>query len=409
MKILEINSVPYGSTCRVMLEIQAAAQARGDQVDTASGYSYHPLGELGKQHIPIGGIMGKLFHTFCARLTGYNGCFSFIATLRLMRKIRRERYSIIHFHNLHGWYLNLPVLTRFIKKHRLKVVWTLHDCWAFTGQCPHYTMICCDKWKIHCHSCPQYREYPSAYVDRSRRMYDLKKKWFTGMDAILVTPSHWLAEQVKQSFLKDYPVRIIPNGIDLSIFQPSAGDFRRRYHFEDKKIVLGVALDWSEKKGLDVFCALAHRLPKDYRIVLVGINARTKRRIPESILAIRRTQSPHELAEIYSAADVFVNPTREDNFPTVNMEALACGTPVITFQTGGSPEIIDETCGCSVARDDVKRLQSEIQRICTSRPYSAQCCRERALQYAREDKFQEYADLYHELLHDSPTAQLKSE
>lgn len=379
-----------------MLGVKYAAQACGIRVDTASGYSYHPIKEIPEDHIAIGGAMDKLLHTWCAKATGYHGCFSHIATWRLLRKIKKEKYDLIHFHNIHGWYLNLPMITRYIKKHRMKVIWTLHDCWSFTGQCPHYTMIGCGKWKTHCRACPQCKEYPEVHVDRSDRMFDLKKQWFSGMDATLVAPSQWLADQVKQSFLKEYPVRIIHNGIDLDVFQPADSDFRQRYHCENKKIVLGVALGWSAKKGLDVFGVLASRLPEDYQIVLVGGNAQTDRQLPSDVISIHRTQNQRELAEIYTSADVFVNPTREDTFPTVNLEALACGTPVITFCTGGSPEMLDETCGSVVECDDADALEKEIIRICTDKPYTHEACMKRAGEFDAQARFRDYVRLYEE-------------
>jgi glycosyltransferase involved in cell wall biosynthesis len=221
-------------------------------------------------------------------------------------------------------------------------------------------------------------------------MFALKKKWFLGLrDLTIVTPSNWLAEQVKQSFLKDYLIKVINNGIDLSVFKPQESDFRKKYSLEDKKIILGVSYDWSEKKGIDVFVSLAKKLPDEYKIVLVGTNENLN-----NILSIGVTQNARELAEIYSVSDLFINPTREDNFPTVNIEALACGTPVLTFRTGGSPEIINEDCGAVVEKDDTKALFDEIIRICSDKPYSAKSCIERAKDFDMNDRFKEYIDLY---------------
>lgn len=394
MKALALNAVPYGSTCGIMLGVKRAAEAQGIRVDTASGYSYHPVKELPEDHIAIGGAVGKLLHTWCARITGYNGCFSHIATWRLLRKIKKEQYDIIHLHNIHGWYLNLPMLTRYIKKKKIRVIWTLHDCWSFTGQCPHYDMIGCEKWKTHCYDCPQCREYPAVNIDRSDRMYDLKKQWFTGMDAVLVTPSQWLASQVKQSFLKDYPVKVIHNGIDLNIFKPTMSDFRKQYNCEGKKIVLGVAMGWNTKKGLDVFIELSKRLPEDYQVVLVGSNDQIDKLLPDNVISIHRTQNQNELVEIYSAADVFVNPTREETLGLVNIEALACGTPVVTFNSGGSPECIDKSCGIVVSRDDIEGMEHSICYICDYAPFSIDACLKQAARFSKQDRFKEYVDLF---------------
>ena len=279
----------------------------------------------------------------------------------------------------------------------MRVVWTLHDCWAMTGQCPHFAMIKCDKWKTGCHHCPQYRQYPQSYVDRTKTMWKFKKKWFTGVrNMTIVTPSHWLAELVKESFLKEYPVRVIHNGIDLSVFRPTESDFREKYHCENKHLVLGVAFDWGQRKGLDVFIELARRLGSDYKIVLVGTDEKVEQVLPDNIISIRRTQNQKELAEIYSVSDVFVNPTREDTFPTVNLEALACGTPVVTFRTGGSPECIDENCGCVVETNNVDILEQEIRRICNEKPFSEAACIRRAAGFDMRDRFEEYVRLYEE-------------
>lgn len=399
MKVLGINSVPYGSTCRIMLGVKSAAEENGIIVDTASGYSYHPVKDLPNNHIAIGGAVDKLLHTWCARITGYHGCFSHFATWRLLKKMDKEKYDVIHLHNIHGWYLNLPMLTRYIKKNKIKVIWTLHDCWSFTGQCPHYAMIGCEKWKTHCFDCPQCKDYPRVDVDRSERMFDLKKQWFTGMDAVLVTPSQWLADQVKQSFLKDYPVKVINNGIDLSIFKPTASDFRKRYNCEDKKIVLGVSMGWNIKKGLDVFVELASCLPDDYQIVLVGGNEHTDRQLPSNVISIHRTQNQQELAEIYTAADVFANSTREEVLGLVNIEALACGTPVVTFDAGGSPECIDETCGIVVPCDDIASMVKGIRHVCEEKTFSKEACITRAQRFDQSERYNAYLDVYNSILH----------
>jgi glycosyltransferase involved in cell wall biosynthesis len=227
-------------------------------------------------------------------------------------------------------------------------------------------------------------------------MHNRKKALFSGLDMTIVTPSQWLADLVKQSFLKDYPVKVIHNGIDLSVFRPTPSNFREKYGIaRDKKILLGVAFGWGARKGLDVFIDLAHRLdPDHYQIVLVGTDENTDKQLPENIISIHRTQNQAELAEVYTAADLFVNPTREENYPTVNMEALACGTPVLTFRTGGSPEILDETCGAVVACDDVDAMEREIIRICAEAPYSEAACLKRAEGFDHNQRFEEYIHLY---------------
>jgi glycosyltransferase involved in cell wall biosynthesis len=226
-------------------------------------------------------------------------------------------------------------------------------------------------------------------------MWNHKRKWFTGIkNCTIVTPSRWLADLIKQSYLKNYPVKVINNGIDLSVFKPTGSEFRKKNGLDGKMVVLGVASGWGGRKGLDVFIELARRLPDDYRIVLVGTTDNVDKDLPSNIISIHRTQNQNGLAEIYTAADVFANPTREDTFPTVNMESLACGTPVVTFRTGGSPEIIDETCGSVVDCDDIDAMETEIRRVCKEKPYSVEACLARAKNFDMNERFDEYVKLY---------------
>jgi glycosyltransferase involved in cell wall biosynthesis len=261
-------------------------------------------------------------------------------------------------------------------------------------------MLNCEKWKTGCSKCPQYRKYPRAFVDRTKTMWRLKRKWFSGIEnMVITTPSTWLADLVKQSYLKNYPVKVINNGIDLSVFKPTYSDFRIRHGLNGKFIVLGVAFGWGQRKGLDVFVEMSRRLDNQkYKIVLVGTDDNVDRQLPDHILSIHRTSSQDELAQIYTSADIFLNPTREDNYPTVNMEAIACGTPVLTFQTGGSPEIIDDTCGSVFIEDDIDVLEKEILRIAKESPFSEESCLARARLFDKCVKFSEYVDLYRQLM-----------
>ena len=398
MKILQINSCNYGSTGNIMVNIADVAQKQSHSAYTAFPQSRANKKRIVCKSIIIGNRISRNIHLILFKLTGFNGCFSTISTLRFLNNISYIEPDIIHLHNLHNSYVNLPLLFKYIKRHNIKIVWTFHDCWAFTGQCPYFTMAKCDKWKDGCCSCRQYKEYPKSLVDRTKTMYGLKKKWFTEVkDMVIVTPSQWLADLVKQSFLKDYDVKVINNGIDLSVFKPTESDFRKNHHLEGKYIILGVAAPWTKRKGFDVFAELAKRLDDKFRIVLVGISDEQSRTLPENIIGIKRTSDQKELAEIYSAADVFANPTREDNFPTVNIESLACGTPVVTFNTGGSPEIIDKTCGSVTECDDIDAFERELRRVCEDKPYSEDACILRSKRYDMNDKFEEYVKLYNSL------------
>lgn len=378
-----------------MLNISKKAKENGHIVKIC----YPNINENRKKYVDdaimIGNDFSRYIHIALSQLTGLNGCFSFFSTFLFLKKIKKLNPDIIHLHNIHDCFINYPLLFRFIKKHNIKTICTLHDCWSFTGHCAHFDYIACSKWREGCESCVQYKSYPKSYIDNSKQMYRLKKKWFTGVkDLTIVTPSSWLADLVKQSFLKDYPVKVINNGIDLSVFKPTESNFREKYNCEDKFLLLGVAFGWGERKGLDVFVELSKKLDDNFQIVLVGTSDEVDKQLPDNIISIHRTNNRQELAEIYTAADLFVNPTREENYPTVNMESLACGTPVITFNTGGSPEIIDKTCGVVVPKDDLEALYNEIIEISKENPYSKGNCLKKAEDFNMNDRFEEYIKLY---------------
>lgn len=400
MKIAEINMLSNGSTGKIMLQVADTARAAGHKVKTYSPVRFVRGKRVAPPDIPDHLSWGTreeaMLHYYVGTLLGRNGMYSKKGTRQLIYDLKKFSPDIIHLHNLHMYCINLPMLFDYIKENRIKVVWTLHDCWPFTGHCPHFVLARCDKWKTECKHCPQPRVYPKMYLDTSKMMYRLKKRWFLGVENMtIVTPSKWLANLVKESFLKDYPVKVINNGIDLSVFTPRESNFRKTYKLENKKVILGVAFDWGYRKGLDIFIELAKRLALDrYQIVLVGTNEMVDEQLPENILSIHSTNNQIELAEIYSAADLFVNPTREENFPTVNMEALACGIPVVTFKTGGSPEVIDSTCGRVVEVDDIDALEREVIHICESTFYPKVACLERAKSFDMYERFGEYIELY---------------
>lgn len=397
--------ISYGSTGNIMLHIAETVRDNGDKAKT---FSTLPFDKNSKQvktefqdHCIFGTFKENRRHYYLGSMLGRNGCFSHHGTRNLIKQLREFQPDVLHLHNLHKFCVNLPMLFRYIKKDNVNVVWTLHDCWAFTGQCPYFTMIKCDKWETGCYQCPQIDIYPKSRIDNSKKMYELKRRWFTGVQNMtIVTPSQWLADLVKISFLKEYPVKVIPNGIDLSIFKPTPSNFKTRYGIgEEKYVVLAVSFGWGIRKGLDILIEISKRLDDRFQLVVVGTDCEAEKVLPKNIISIQRTQNQLELAEIYTAANLFVNPTREDNYPTVNMEALACGTPVLTFKTGGSPESVDETCGSVVECDDIDTLEREIRRICIEKPYSEEACLNRAKNFDMYKRFKEYVRLYEDCTH----------
>ncbi len=390
MKIVQLNvTCGSGSTGKICLAVSELLWQKG-----AENYILYSEGQSDYEYgIKYTDGLNIKVQALKSRVLGNYGFNSKAITKNLISELEKINPDIVHLHNLHGHGCNLEMLFGYFREKNIKLYWTFHDCWAFTGYCPHFDMAGCDKWQTQCKNCPQKGAY-SFFFDRSEMLYNRKKDLFTGLNLTIITPSHWLASLVKKSFLGSYEVRVINNGIDLDVFKERQSTFRQKHGLEDKFLILGVAFNWDERKGLDVFTQLARTLPKDCRIVLIGTNEAVRRSLPENITAIDRTENQQELSEIYSSADVFVNATREDTFPTVNIEALACGTPVVTFDTGGSGEIIDESCGIKVQKNDTKALTEAILYVKENRPFTKENCRKRAEQFKAEDKFREYVENY---------------
>ena len=352
-KLLIINSVlGYSSTGRIVLDLAKKYNQNGFEVKIAYGRDMKVSSDLDeafqKYGVRIGNNMDVYYHVLYSRLTDKHGLASKVATRKFLKWADEFDPDILWLHNIHGYYINYEMLFEWIKtRPQMQVKWTLHDCWSFTGHCAFFTYAQCEKWKSGCENCPQLSMYPKSERDNSKDNYNRKKSSFTGVQNLsIVTPSNWLKDEVKKSFLSEYPVEVVYNNINTEIFRKTPGDFRKRYKLEDKKIILGVANDWDKRKGLDTFVELSKKLEnidKDYQIVLVGLSEKQIQELAKDnikILALPRTASATELAQIYSTADVFVNPTLEDNYPTVNLEAEACGTRVITYDTGGCRETI---------------------------------------------------------------------
>ena len=389
MKFVQINVVcGEGSTGKIVLAISnlLAKENIENYILYTSGESNYPFSRKYAKNWEIKA------QALRSRILGEYGFNSKRITKRLISELEKISPNVVYLHNLHGHNCDLKTLFTYFKEKKIKLYWTFHDCWAFTAYCPHFDMIGCDQWKTGCEKCPQRKIY-SWFFDKSKKLYQWKKELFSGLDLTVITPSEWLAGLVKQSFFKDYPVKVIHNGIDLSVFQPTESSFREKYGLQDKFILLGVAFGWGERKGLDVFIELSKRLGQEYQIVLVGTNERVEKDLPKNIISIRRTKNQKELAEIYTAADLFVNPTREENYPTVNMEALACGTPIVTFKTGGSPEIIDETCGIVVEKNDVDGLVNAIHAV-KEKPFEKEACIERANKFDEKIRLKNYEIIY---------------
>ena len=344
MKVLLINVVcGTGSTGKICGALAQQYEQEGHEVKIAFGRDGIVPEQFRKYAVRIGNDLDVRLHALYTRLTDRHGFASLVSTRRFIKWASKYDPDVVWLHNIHGYYINIELLFNWIKSRpNMQVKWTLHDCWTFTGHCSHFVFVGCDKWKTGCFLCPQKKEYPaSAMCDASSWNYKKKKALFTGVSNMtLITPSQWLANLVKESFLQEYPVEVVYNTINTDIFKPTQGNFRERYGLRDKKVLLGVATVWGPRKGLDDFVKLANMLDDSYKIVLVGVTAEQAKTLPGNVLPIHRTNNQKELAEIYTTADIFLNFTYEDTYPTVNLEAQACGTKVITYDTGGCSETL---------------------------------------------------------------------
>lgn len=399
--ILQINTVVNsGSTGRIAEEI--------GQLAIESGWkSYIAFGRNKRSSvsslIPVGTKIDFFFHVLLCRFFDLHGFGSRWATYRLVNKINKIKPDIIHLHNLHGYYLNIEILFNYLKRKSIPIVWTLHDCWAFTGHCAYFDFVGCNRWKDGCYSCPQKKSYPSSiFLDRSKSNYKNKKELFNGLSNLNLVPvSNWLNSIQKQSFLNNYESLVIHNGVDLDIFKPSHdNDILSKLSVENKTIILGVANIWDRRKGLFDFIQLRSILDERFLIVLIGLTKKQISTLPKGILGLERTENLQQLVNYYSLASVFVNPTWEDNFPTTNLESLACGTPVITYKTGGSVEAIDENTGFIVEKGDIEDIKRKILLICNQNLKEYRfACRERAIRlFNKSERYRDYLKLYDKLI-----------
>ena len=403
MRVLQINAtVNSGSTGRIAEDIGLVLINVGHKSYIAYGRGNQPSKS---NKIKIGNQWDANWHGVVSLLLDRHGFASRKATKQLINKIEELKPDVINLHNIHGYYVNIEILFDYLKKINIPVVWTFHDCWPFTGHCSYFDSVACEKWKTHCQNCPKKSFYPkSLLIDNSFKNFSDKKQIFNQLDNLhIITPSNWLKNLVKQSFLSKFPVSCIHNGIDLSKFSPieNVEKLIQKWNLKDKIIVLGVANVWQLSKGLSDFVKLAEVLSDAYQVVLIGLTKKQIAQLPKNIIGIERTESIEELAEYYSLAKVFVNPTYQDNFPTTNIEALACGTPVVTYNTGGSPEAIDKETGIVVEKGNVDELRDAIERVTSAKTeyYDKVKCRKRAEKhFDKNERYQDYLQLFKTLV-----------
>lgn len=405
MKVLLINSMSgKGSTGRIVDSIADLLIANGHEATIAYG-----LGSSVNPNALKFGTKGEQFiHKVISHAFDMQGLGSQIATRKLIKYIKEYKPDIINLHNIHGNYLNYPVLFKYLSATNIEVVWTLHDCWSFTGHCPHFAFCGCEKWRTGCYKCPQLWMYPkSDFWDGSKRNFRLKRKYFQSFPnrMHIITVSNWLKNLAEQSILKDSTFRVFNNGIDLNVFRPFSKDevvsVKNKYSLPDKRIIIAVASPWSKRKGLDDLVKLNSIIDhSDSCLLIVGLDDAQIAVMPSDLVAIPRTENVEELAKLYSLSSALVNPTYEDSFPTVNLEALACGTPIVTYNTGGSPEAITTDTGVVVEQGNVTELADALIRVIASTDkYSTKQCRLQAkVRFNQNDSYLKYLNYFDGLL-----------
>lgn len=406
MRVLQINTRYYngGSTGRITFDLKKVMEANGIESYVAFGFGYNPKDDEKDTVYRVESDRELFISKLWTKATGHHGFNNKRETKRLLAWIDEIKPDIIHMHNIHNHYVNIRMLLRYIADKNIPCVLTMHDCWTFTGHCAYFDYSGCGKWKTGCNHCPSLKNYPKTFapIDPSSWNYKMKKKLFAPLNITFVSPSQWLCDLQQQSFLKDKPCEVINNGVDMSVFHPLKSHVREKYGIGNRKMILAVAGGLAVRKGKDYLLKLPLLLNDDEVLVLVGLKNGQEALLPKTnkVIGIQRTKTPDELVGLYSEADVFINPTLEDNFPTTNIEALACGTPVVTFKTGGSWECVDETTGRVAKKGDIADLLDKIRDVLSKgkKHFKEACVRKAQNMYNKDIQYRKYIELYCKIL-----------
>ena len=404
--LLQINSaVNFSSTGKIVEQLSSVARKDGWRTYIAHGARYVKATELEDLHTES--ILEETLHGIMSKLFDAHGLGSVLSTRRLVSEIKKINPDVIHLHNIHGYFINYPILFKYLGEVDIPIVWTFHDCWPVTGHCAYFDLANCEKWKTGCYHCGLRRQYPASIIDRCERNYQRKRKYFNLPKNMTIVPvSQWEECIVKESFLKKYNTQVVYSGIDINEFKPTESTLRKDMSLEDKFVILGVASGWGNEGRLKGFLELRKRLSEKYAIILVGLNREQIETMPYGILGIERTNNIKELAALYTMADVFINPTMQDSFGLTSVEALACGTPGITYRSGGSPETQSELTGIVVERGNIDQLVDAVLKIekvlengSHTGIYGKEICRQRAVVYFNKyERYNDYIKLYNSLI-----------
>lgn len=396
MRILLVDVVcKTGSTGKIVYDLYRSLRASGYEASVC--YGRGPLIDE-PDIVKISSDWEVLLHALLTRVTGLTSCFSPFATRRLLRHIDEYKPDLVNLHELHGYYLNIGRVMEHLKERKIRTVWTFHCEFMYTGKCGHSND--CVRWQSECGNCPQKRSYPSSWLfDFSKRMQRQKKRAFDGFAHLaIVTPSNWLAKRVRQSFLRDKSVCSIPNGIDTGIFKPrDSSGLAASYGLADCPTVLHVTANFEDpNKGGRFVRMAAKRLP-EIRFLIVG-NHKPVNDCPPNVVVVGRVENPDILAQFYSFADLSLITSYRETFPTVCLESLCCGTPVVGFRGGGTVETAPDGYGLFVPFGDLDALEEALRRCLSGELRSKEECAAFGLaQYAKERMCRDYLQMYSEI------------
>lgn len=398
--VVQINSViNKGSTGRIAQQIGEHVENQGWRHFLVYG---RPSNPTNLDAYKISSYTDNLIHYGLSLALDAHGLGSQITTSKLCRWLSQINPSLVHLHNLHGYYLNYPILAKYLQEKRIPVVWTLHDCWAFTGHCSYYSDINCTKWHTECHTCPKKRSYPASITDRSKSNFERKQKLFKAFDSLqLVTVSDWLKGEVQKSFLSKLPVVTIHNGVDTKVFHEnySTAELDERYHLKGRFVAVAAATSWSPTKGFQDYLRMAEKLDENEKIVLIGLNDHQIANLPPGIIGITRTESSEELARWYRRANVVLNLSTQETFGMTTVEGFACGSPSIVYNATASPELINEKVGYVVEAGDVDAVYSKMQELRSeNKLLSSDCVHHVHQNFNSKKQYLNYIKLYDRLL-----------
>lgn len=380
-KILYINTVcGFSSTGKITADL-----ARSNEYESLVCFGRKKDFE-GVESYKFANILDNCIGALSTILFDNNLNICSLATKRLIKKIQEFNPDIIHLHNLHGYYLNVDMLFKFLKNYNKPVVWTLHDCWSITGYCPHFDMAGCDKYKTKCSNCQYCFSYPfSIFKQNVKKDYEKKKELFNSIDNLtIVTPSSWLKERVQESFIKNCRIEVINNGISI---------IEHDYMKNEKFSVIAVSSYWTKEKGKEELKKIIPLIDDDIKITVVG-DLKDKDPVFNRCNLIKRTTNYYELFEEYGKAHILINPTLQEVFGLVNVEAQSCGTAVVTYKTGGSVETINEKTGVVVEKGDYRKMAKVINELKTNYLFNNKDLILNAKKFSKENMLKNYLDLY---------------